>query len=53
MFLFWNSILSKSSFSVELEFHELEFRENFQVELKFHELEFMELEFQKKKKKKS
>ena len=34
--LFWNSILSKSSFSVELKFMELEFFENFQVELEFH-----------------
>ena len=34
--LFWNSILIKSSFSEELEFHELKFLEKFQVELKFH-----------------
>ena len=40
MFLFWNSILSKSSFSVELEFHELKFLENFQVELEFHKPKF-------------
>ena len=32
---FWNLILSKSSFSMELEFHELECLENFQVELEF------------------
>ena len=49
--LCWNSTLRKSSFSVELEFIELEFHENFQVELEFHNIYiyiymfFLELEF--------
>ena len=36
--LFSNSIFRKSSFSVELEFMELEFLESFQVEIEFHNI---------------
>ena len=39
MLLFWNLILSKSSFSVELKIMKLEFFENFQVELEFIKLD--------------